>query len=84
MNAAAVRSIWLKTWLALTSTPRQTRGSRNFPTGNHPSLKANIQIIIRAKAGVKAVNSVAPEMVAAYSNSPPRRQAMAFPKKKPM
>ena len=54
-----------------------------MPTGNQPSLKANAQIIIRAKAGVKAVNSTAPEMVAAYSNRPPLRQAMALPRKKP-
>ena len=80
-KAPTVSSMLPNTKLALTSDPLQTSGSRNFPTGNQPSRKANTQIIIRAKAGVKAVNRVAPDMVAAYSNSPPRRQTMALPRK---
>ena len=74
----------MKTVVEPTSEPRHTSGSRNLPTGSQPSRKAKIQIIISAKAGVKTVKSAVPVMVAAYSRRPPRRQAIAFPSRKPM
>ena len=83
MKATAVISIRLNTELAVTSEFLHTSGSKNFPTGNHPSLKAKIQIIISANAGVNTVNKVVPVIVAAYSKKPASSPGDGLPQQEP-
>ena len=40
------------------AVPCHTTGSRNFPIGSQPALKANSQIIIRPNQGVNTVYRV--------------------------
>ena len=51
----AVASIRLKMEFASDGASCQTTGSRNFPIGNQPALKANSQIIISPNQGVNTV-----------------------------
>ena len=82
-KAKAVSSMNLSTELALTGASSQIRGSRNFPMGNQSSLKPKSQIIINANQGVNMVKRATPVTVVVYSSTPPRFQAMAFPRKNP-
>ena len=82
-RTATVASMRLNIEFESVGASRHTTGSRNFPIGSQPALKAKSQIIIRPNQGVNTVYSATPPSVEEYSTQPPRRQAMILPRAKP-